>query len=146
MVLDEKFEGGPKNSGSYLGEITARTAVEQSKNTVAWKLFAELTPETGLDYLKKMKFRRIVDTDYVPATSLGGLTYGASALEMTSAYATLENSGVFREPTCILRITDIDGHEVIGNVTSGSATAGNSIEIKKYDLHLHFSSLSLKAC
>lgn len=126
MVLDEKFEGGPKNSGSYLGEITARTAVEQSKNTVAWKLFAELTPETGLDYLKKMKFRRIVDTDYVPAASLGGLTYGVSALEMTSAYAALENGGVFREPTCILRITDIDGHEVIGNVTSGSATAGNS--------------------
>ena len=115
MVLDVKFEGGPKNSGSYLGEITARTAVEQSKNTVAWKLFTELTPETGLEYLKNMKFRRIVATDYVPAASLGGLTYGASALEMASAYATLENDGVFRSPTCILRITDIDGKEVVGN-------------------------------
>lgn len=115
MVLDAKFEGGPKNSGSYLGEITVRTAVEQSKNTVAWKLFSELTPEVGLEYLKEMKFRRIVDTDYVPAASLGGLTYGASALEMASAYAALENDGVFRSPTCIIRITDIDGKEVVGN-------------------------------
>ncbi len=115
MVLDAKFEGGPKNSGSYLGEITVRTAVEQSKNTVAWKLFSELTPETGLSYLKTMKFRRIVDTDYVPAASLGGLTYGASSLEMASAYAALENDGIFRSPTCILRITDMDGKEVVGD-------------------------------
>ena len=117
MVLDAKFEGGPKNSGSYLGEITVRTALEQSKNTVAWKLFTELTPEIGLDYLKRMKFRRIVDMDYVPAASLGGLTYGVSALEMASAYAALENDGIFRTPTCILRITDIDGHEVLGDTT-----------------------------
>ena len=115
MVLDAKFDGGPKNSGSYLGEITVRTAVEQSKNTVAWKLFSELTAETGLSYLTNMKFRRIVETDYVPAASLGGLTYGASALEMAGAYAALENDGVFRTPPCIVQITDIDGKEVVGN-------------------------------
>ena len=113
MVLDAKFEGGPKNAGYYLGEITARAAVEQSQNTVAWKLFTELTPEVGLSYLKNMKFRRIVATDYVPAASLGGLTYGASALEMASAYATLENDGIFRSPTCIMRITDMDGKEIV---------------------------------
>ena len=117
LVLDEKFEGGPKNSDSYLGVITARTAVEKSKNTVAWKLFLELTPETGLSYLKNMKFRKIVATDYVPAASLGGLTYGASALEMASAFATLENDGVFRSPTCIMRITDIDGKDVVGETS-----------------------------
>lgn len=114
-VLDAKFEGGPKNADSYLGEITVRTAVEKSKNTVAWKLFEELTPETGLSYLKRMKFRRIVDTDYVPAASLGGFTYGVSALEMASAYAALENDGKFRNPTCIVKITDTDGRVVAEN-------------------------------
>lgn len=117
LVLDEKFEGGPVNAGAYHGEITVRRAVEQSKNTIAWKLFSELTPEVGLSYLHTMKFGRIVDTDYVPAASLGGLTYGASALEMTAAYAAIENDGVFRTPTCILRITDIDGKELVGDVT-----------------------------
>jgi len=117
MVTDAKFEGGPSNAGSsYLGEITVRTAVEKSKNTVAWKLFTELTPETGLSYLNRMGFRRIVETDYVPAASLGGFTYGVSALEMASAYAALANEGVFRTPTCIVRITDSDGKEIVGNV------------------------------
>lgn len=115
MVLDARFAGGPKNSGSYLGEITVRTAVEQSKNTVAWKLFSELTPEVGLSYLKNMSFRRIVDSDYVPAVSLGGMTYGASAVEMTGAYAALQNDGVYRNPTCIVRITQNDGREIVGD-------------------------------
>lgn len=115
LVLDEKFEGGPKNAGAYHGVITVRTAVEQSKNTVAWKLFTELKPETGLSYLKEMQFRRIVESDYVPAASLGGLTYGVSAVEMAAAYAALENDGVFRTPTCIIQITDNDGKEVVGN-------------------------------
>lgn len=115
LVLDEKFEGGPKNAGAYHGVITVRTAVEQSKNTVAWKLFTELTPETGLSYLNRMQFKRIVESDYVPAASLGGLTYGVSAVEMAAAYAALENDGVFRTPTCIIQITDNDGKEVVGN-------------------------------
>lgn len=122
-VVDAKFEGGPSNAGSsYLGEITVRTAVEKSKNTVAWKLFTELTPEVGLEYLKQMGFRRIVESDYVPAASLGGLTYGVSALEMASAYAVLQNDGQFRTPTCIVRITDSDGKDVAGD-------AGREIQI-----------------
>lgn len=114
LVLDERFEGGPKNAGTYHGVITVRTAVEQSKNTVAWKLFTELTPETGLSYLKEMQFKRIVESDCVPAAALGGLTYGVSAVEMAAAYAALENDGVFRTPTCIIQITDNDGKEVVG--------------------------------
>ncbi len=113
IVMDEKTEDGPANAGSYLGEITVRTAVEKSQNTVAWNLFAELTPEVGLSYLKKMNFRKIVSTDYVLPASLGGLTYGVSALEMASAYATIENEGIFRNPTCIIRITDSDGNDII---------------------------------
>lgn len=113
LVLDEWFEGGPENAGMYHGVITVRTAVEQSKNTVAWKLFEELTPEEGLSYLTRMKFRKIVDTDYVPAASLGGLTYGVSALEIASAYSALENDGIFRSPTCIVKITDVDGIAVV---------------------------------
>lgn len=116
LVIDEKFEGGPKNSsGVYSGEITIRKAVESSKNTVAWKLFEHLSPVVGLEYLLNMNFSDIVDTDYVPAASLGGFTYGASALEMTSAYAALENEGIYREPTCIVRIMDADGNEVVGD-------------------------------
>lgn len=110
IVKDEKFEGGPSNSsGRYSGNITLRYAVEQSKNTIAWKLFDELTPAVGLQYLKEMNFAKLDERDEVPAAALGGFTYGMSAVEMASGYAAVENDGIYREPTCIERIEDADG-------------------------------------
>ena len=112
-VVDSKEPDGPSNAGSYSGAISLRTAVEQSKNTVAYKLFRELTPEVGLQYLLNMNFSSIQDSDYVLSAALGGLSKGASCLEMTSAYATLENEGVFRQPTCVTLITDSKGNVVV---------------------------------
>ena len=111
-VVDSKEPDGPSNAGSYSGAISLRTAVEQSKNTVAYKLFRELTPEVGLQYLLNMNFSSIQDSDYVLSAALGGLSKGASCLEMTSAYATLENEGVFRQPTCVTLITDSKGNVI----------------------------------
>jgi len=114
-VVDEKFAGGPRNAnGVYSGEITLRRAVEVSKNTVAWKLFEELTPKVGLSYVTDMQFRNIVPSDYVPAASLGGLTYGVCTLEMAGAYCTLANEGLYRNPTCIVKITTADGRVIVG--------------------------------
>lgn len=111
---DHKFDGGPSNSGgTYYGYVSMRFAVEHSLNTVAWQLFEELTPEVGLEYLIQMNFNKIVASDYYPSASLGGLTYGASPLEMASAYATLANDGKYREPTCIVKILDADGNTVV---------------------------------
>ncbi|MCD7826287.1 MAG: transglycosylase domain-containing protein [Clostridiaceae bacterium] len=116
IVDDTYFEGGPKNSGgTYDGKITLRRAVEKSKNVVAWKLFQELTPTVGLSYVLKMNFSQIVDSDYYPAASLGGLTNGVSTVEMASAYATIANDGIYREPTCIRKITDSSGNVVVNN-------------------------------
>ena len=121
MVIDEKFSGGPSNADrTYLGNINIRTAVEKSKNTIAWKLFETIGTHTCLNYITKMDFGKIVKTDYVPAASLGGLTYGVSTYEMAAAYSTIENSGVYRNPTCILKITDDEGNIVLDN-TSNSA-------------------------
>jgi membrane peptidoglycan carboxypeptidase len=119
IVTDEKFDGGPKNSDStYQGEMKLQRAIEVSKNTVAWKLFEELTPATGLSYLLNMNFARISEQDYVPAASLGGLTVGVSPVEMAAAYAAIENDGYYREPGCIVKITDAQGNEIIGDTSS----------------------------
>lgn len=113
-VRDVKEEDGPANSSnSYAGSISFRTAVEQSKNTVANSLFRELTPETGLSYLLNMDFSSIDEKDYTLASALGGLTTGASSLEMTAGYATLANEGVYRIPTCVTMITDMDGNIIV---------------------------------
>ncbi len=115
MVDDYKREDGPSNSdGSYDGEITLRYAVAKSKNTIAYQLFTDLGPSTGLDYLRKLHFTKVVKEDEVPSTALGGMTKGASTLEMASGYAALANEGEFREPTCIIRILDAQGNTVFG--------------------------------
>lgn len=116
IVDDTYFEDGPRNSdGVYSGKIPLRYAVEKSKNVIAWKLFEELTPKTGLSYVLKMNFNRIDANDYFPAASLGGLTNGVTTVEMASGYSTIENDGVFREPTCIKKITDSEGNTIVNN-------------------------------
>ncbi len=111
LVMDEEIEGGPKAS-YYYGEVTTRFAVQKSLNAVAWQLYTQLTPEVGLSYLKKMHFTAIDDKDFVPATALGGFTKGVSAVEMAAAYATLQNDGKYRTPTCIKQIVDTDGNVI----------------------------------
>ncbi len=112
IVEDKKIKDGPKNAGGYSGKITLRTAVALSKNTVAWQLFDELTPSVGLNYLLNMNFSHIDQEDYRLASALGGFTTGVSPLEMAAGYATLENDGVYREPTCIMEILDDEGNEL----------------------------------
>lgn len=134
IVEDEPIEDGPVNSPDvYDGSISIRYAVEKSKNTVAWNLFEELGIEKCISYIKAMNFHRIVADDYVLPMSIGGMTYGVSTLEMASAYATLENDGEFRSPTCIEKIIDIDGNVLVDN--TGEAGKGRStVEVKRiYD-------------
>lgn len=111
IVVDEKKEDGPSNAGNgYAGEITLEQAVAYSKNTVAYELFTELTPQVGLDYLDQLHFTHVSAADERPAAALGGFTTGASAVEMTSGFAAIENDGDFRAPSCVMRITDADGN------------------------------------
>ena len=105
FIMDGEIEGGPQMS-YYHGEVTVRYAVQWSLNPAAWNVYSQITPETGLQYLKNMHFKEIRAEDYGLATSLGGFTKGVSAVEMASAYAALENDGIYREPTCIKKIVD----------------------------------------
>lgn len=119
IVDDAPFKDGPKNANNkYAGKITVRSAVESSKNTIAWKIYQELSPAVGLQYLLNMNFARIDDNDYYPATSLGGFTNGVSTVEMASAFATLENDGVYREPNCIVKIMDSNGLTIVEKETA----------------------------
>lgn len=116
IVNDEKIPDGPKNSPDiYEGEMTLREAIIKSKNTVAWSLYEKLGAKNALQYLKDMNFSKIDSRDYVMAASIGGMTYGTSALEMASAYSTLENKGIFRTPTCIIKITDNTKEVIVQN-------------------------------
>ena len=112
-VEDEEIEDGPKNyDGSYMGEIELSEAVQRSLNTVAWQVYQDITPRYGLSKLKAMHFSMIVDSDNTLATSLGGFTYGVEPVEMASGFATIQNDGKFRIPSCISRIDDYKGNTI----------------------------------
>lgn len=111
-ILDVPIENGPETW--YVNrDVSIREAAEQSLNGPAWRLFEELTPEVGIQYLLDMNFAKIDNRDYTMAASIGGLTYGFSSLEMAAAYSTLENDGYYRQPTCIIKITDPDGNLIV---------------------------------
>lgn len=112
-VVDEPIADGPVNGdGTYSGAMSLRQAVARSKNTIAWKIFEELTPEVGISYLEAMGFSNLDANDKRLPASIGGFTNGVSPLEMAKGYATIKNDGGYRNPTCIMKITDADG-EVI---------------------------------
>ena len=95
--------------------MTLRSALEKSKNGVAWQIFDKITPKYGLSFMEKMQFSTLCPNDYFNATSLGGMTYGVTTVEMAGAYATLANHGYFREPTCINKILDKDDNDIYRN-------------------------------
>lgn len=101
-VYDVYDVNGPKNAeGVYAGEMTLREALLRSKNTIAWQIYRYVTPQVGCDYLMRLGFKKVyVDKKYMSG-ALGGFTYGVSTEEMTAAFRTIYNDGVYNAPTCI---------------------------------------------
>lgn len=56
----------------------------------------------------------VSDIDYAPL-ALGALTEGATVRDMTAAYATFANNGVYREPRTFTKVYDSDGNLVLDN-------------------------------
>ena len=129
-VDDSYMPGGPKNSGDlYRGLVSLKEALGYSSNVVAWKLMEQLTPYEAMQYLHKMNYEKIAVDDNNQATSVGGFTYGVSPVELASGYAALENDGVYREPTCVSRITNARGENIVDNPGEGYAVY-NELESK----------------
>lgn len=105
--------GTPYSLDELAGQhVTLRYALEKSLNGVSYVLMDSLGIGNTVPYLEKLHFSNIVPGDYTLSSSLGGLTYGASAVEMCGAYSCLANGGFFNEPTCITGITDRYGREI----------------------------------
>ena len=96
----------------YGTSMTLRSAVEQSKNGVAWQIFDAITPSVGVEFITNMQYSNICPNDYYNAAALGGFTYGVTTVEQASGYSTLENHGIYRKPTCINSILDSNGNEI----------------------------------
>ncbi|CEQ17555.1 penicillin-binding protein [[Clostridium] sordellii] len=113
----------PRNfAGVYYGTVGMSTAVKHSYNASVVQGAAMLgkneseSMEIVLKALKDVGITTINDTKdkYYP-TVLGGMDKGVSPLEMTAAYATIANGGVYVEPMTFTKIELSDGSTLLEN-------------------------------
>lgn len=128
IVIDEKTtingKVWPQNAGgaSYSGPQTMRSALQQSINTCAVKIFLQVGEQYSADLVEKFGITTL-DTegdvnDLNPAAlALGGMTEGVTTLEMASAYSVFPNNGTRQETTAYTKVEDSKG-EVILDRTS----------------------------
>lgn len=131
IIVDSPFnyktgEKKPVNNwwSGYKGNMTIRKCIEQSANVCTVKKYTELTSEVGLQYLtNNFKFTTLDPVaDSGQATALGGLTNGVYNIELTAAYASIANKGVYTEPILYTHIYDNDGNLLYEN-TAATHTA-----------------------
>jgi penicillin-binding protein len=102
------------NQNGFHGLITARTALNQSYNIPAIRLFLNAVGiNEAWSYAKKMGINSIVPQDFYAQTGvIGGLYKGVSVKELTNAYTSIANKGVFNEAYLIRKIVDGNGNTI----------------------------------
>ncbi len=104
----------------YTGITNLRHAVEQSINACAVQLYLQLDPNSCIEKLQSMGISSLVTEGDVndinaSALALGGMTRGISPLEMTAAYGTFGNYGVYVEPMCYTEVVNKRGDVILSN-------------------------------
>ena len=103
----------PTNYGgsNYAGPETLRKALVNSHNTAAAQtLMTMVGVQRSVDFLHRLG----IDDDHIDATPFG-LSLGSSGitpLQMTAAFGTLANGGVYQEPISVLGISDSEGNVI----------------------------------
>ncbi|GIQ67675.1 PBP1A family penicillin-binding protein [Xylanibacillus composti] len=114
LLPDERMSFGdysPRNYNQrYLGEVTMMKAVEDSINVPAVWLLNEIGVANGMAFAEKLGIELDKQNDRNLAIALGGLTYGATPIEMAEAYAAFANHGIWNEAFTVRKVETRDGH------------------------------------
>ncbi|MDD4802366.1 MAG: PBP1A family penicillin-binding protein [Syntrophomonas sp.] len=101
----------PQNyDGKYRGLITMRTGVQYSINSYAVQMLDLVGTRKSFDFGRSLGLS-LVDSPgtndlNLAALGLGGLTKGATPLQMAAGYSSFGNSGIYNKPHFINKITD----------------------------------------
>ncbi len=116
-------------SNAYHGMMSLRAAIAESVNVISVKTLDTVTPKTSYDYLVNLGLTTLVsnndsdqdgknDTDISLSLALGQLTKGVTNFELTAAYATIANEGVWHDTTFYTKVVDQEGNVLLDNTTS----------------------------
>ena len=117
-VLDKRFNRygwKPENYDmSQRGYLPAREALARSLNLSTVRLYSAFYKEDPVtNYLEKMGAEGLTESDKTNlATAIGGMTYGLSVTENTSAFSTFANKGEHKKAHIIEEIENNDGELV----------------------------------
>ncbi|WP_298783410.1 transglycosylase domain-containing protein, partial [uncultured Marinococcus sp.] len=92
--------------GEYEGFIDARSALAQSRNIPAVRVFGMLDESTKENALNDLGMENVVENGISPSTAIGGLSRGVSVEQNTSAFTTFPAGGEHHEPYMVASITD----------------------------------------
>lgn len=116
----------PQNDNrTFRGSVTLRTVATFSMNVPTVKIAKSLGMDKAIYYAQQMGITTFVldgdPNDKNLATSLGGLTKGVTPLEITSAYGTFANGGVYMPYVAITKVLDRNGKILEDNTPEGRA-------------------------
>ena len=90
----------------FLGPVTLRYALEESRNIPAIKMMDTLGPKNVIDVAKRFGF----EEDFPPYLPIALGAGDATLVDITSAYTTFPNQGVRMKPFLVLNVKDRDGN------------------------------------
>ena len=148
---DQLTEGNwsPRNSnGKYEGNITLKQSLAFSVNTVSARLISQITSKTVIDLSKKMGIDSLIPNNLSIALGSADIT----PYEITAAFNTFSNYGVYIKPHFLIKIEDKYGniikegkpcvHEVFNEETAfimlklmqGVVDFGTARRLRKYGI------------
>ena len=95
----------------YLGPVTVRKALEESRNVPAVKTLQAVGVQTGIEYARKLG----LSGEFPPFLPIALGAGEASPLEMAAAFGSFANQGLRMKPLLITRITDREGNIIEEN-------------------------------
>lgn len=110
----------------YSGYTIVQDGVSQSMNTVACKVVDAMGVDYSFDFAKnKFGLSDLVESETINGSektdvaiaplAMGAPTYGVTVRDLTTAYATFTNNGVWRKSRTYLKVLDSDGQLVLDN-------------------------------
>ena len=98
---------------SYMGQITLRTALSQSRNIPALKAFQAVSNKKIVEFVTSLGITPEISGGKIHEAHAVGAFNGASPLQMASAYATFSNGGYYNEPLTVNKIIYRDTKEEV---------------------------------
>lgn len=117
-------------SNTFSGEMTLRKALALSKNTPVVRLLEKIDPQTVIGLARKSG----MTSPMAPTLSMALGTYEVSLLELTAAYATFANAGIYSMPFAIDKITDEKSRVIFENSPQKAAIMDREVAAEITDM------------